>query len=185
MLGADGDVATIFTGEFDGGGTKPGPGVPVRRIDFSGYGASIFSEWSDTTTAGAHITKVDFDVLRGRTSYEVVQAVSTLYPYGVPIVRTITIVRENIGSVISTDTGWRAAAPGLFTFATDSNLGDANRVHRGAIAGVYNVRNIRDLTEILSATSGTTTFQFKQVLLMRTSVWITESMCCKAEARAR
>ncbi len=162
VLGADGDVATIFKGEFDTGGIKPG--VPVRRIDFSGYGASLFSEWADTTTAGAHVTKVDFDVLRGRTSYEVVQVVSTLYPYGVPIVRTITIRRQNTGSVISTDTGWRAAAPGLFTFATDSNLGDANRVHRGAVAGVYNVRNIRDLTQILSATSAGTTFQFKQVL---------------------
>jgi hypothetical protein len=162
VLGADGDVATIFKGEFDKGGIKPG--VPVRRIDFSGYGASLFSEWSDTTTPGAHVTKVDFDVLRGRTSYEVVQVVSTLYPYGVPIVRTITINRQNTGSVISTDTGWRAAAPGLFTFSTDSNLGDANRVHRGAVAGVYNVRNIRDLTQILSATSAGTTFQFKQVL---------------------
>jgi hypothetical protein len=40
------DVATIFMDEFGQDPAAPRTGrVPVKRIDFSGYGASTFSDW--------------------------------------------------------------------------------------------------------------------------------------------
>ncbi len=52
----------IFNNEFNAGMFRPG--VPLRRIDLAGYGASIFSEWADNHSAGPHVTKVDR--VRGR-----------------------------------------------------------------------------------------------------------------------
>lgn len=95
--------ATIFQNEFDLGGA----GVPLRRIDLAGYGASIFSEWADNTTSGPHVTRVDFETVIGRTAFEVVQVATVLYHYGVNLVRTITIHRQDAGWVRRTDTGWR------------------------------------------------------------------------------
>jgi hypothetical protein len=47
--------------------------VPVGAIDLSGHGASMFSFWQDPTI-GTGISQAQFDVVVGRTSYEVVQA---------------------------------------------------------------------------------------------------------------
>jgi hypothetical protein len=130
------DVATIFEGEF--GGT--GGAVPINRVDLSGYGASLFTEWVDNSAQGPAIIKVQFETIRGRTAYEVVKAQTTLYPYCIPLVRTITIARQNGGAVTRSDSGWVAAAAGLFKFPSKDFPQTA--VNRGAIAGVYNVRNV-------------------------------------------
>ena len=37
------DVGTIFTTQFN----NPGNGVPVKRYDLTGYGASLFSDWTN------------------------------------------------------------------------------------------------------------------------------------------
>jgi hypothetical protein len=142
------DVGTIFEGEFGGSGGA----VPINRVDLSGYGASLFTEWTDNSAKGPAIIKVQFETIRGRTAYEVVKAQTTLYPYCVPLVRTITIARQNGGAVTRSDSGWVAAAPGLFEFP--SPLFPQNLVNRGAIAGVYNVRNVTEF-ELVTITGFT------------------------------
>ena len=132
------DVATIFQGEFGGSGGA----VPIDRADLGGYGASLFTEWTDDSAKGPAIIKVGLETIRGRTAYEVVKAQTTLCPYCVPLVRTITIARQNGGSVTRSDSGWVAAAPGKFVFPSTSF--PQTRVNRGAISGVYNVRNVTE-----------------------------------------
>jgi hypothetical protein len=134
VLGSD--VGQIFEGRFGNNG-----GVPLRRIDFSGYGASIFSDWRQDAVPPS-IIKVQFSTITGRTGYEVIKAVSILYPYCVRLVRTVTIQRKLAGWVDRKDSGWQAATPGEFKFLTSDFPG---HVHQGGILGVYNVRNIRDL----------------------------------------
>jgi hypothetical protein len=131
------DVGGIFEGEFGSGG-----GVPLHRIDFSGYGASIFSDWRDDQHLPPNIIKVQFNTITGRTGYEVIKAVTILYPYCVRLVRTVTIQRKLAGWVDRKDSGWQAATPGEFKFLTPDFAG---HVHKGAVLGVYNVRNVRDL----------------------------------------
>ncbi len=138
------DVATIFRADFT---QQPGaaePGVPVTRYDLSGYGASLFSEWYDPNVLGTGILKVQFTVWVGRTAYEVVRAQSIIYPWGIKIVRTITIQRISGGDVNRHDSGWQAATPGQFNFPTKT-AGEFNgAVHQGSVDGVFNVHNIRD-----------------------------------------
>ena len=128
-------VETIFAGEFDSSTTHS---VPLRRADLSGYGASIFSDWLNADEPGPSIIKVQFEVTRGRTRYEVIKAQSMLYPHGVAIVRTVTMQRQNAGWVNCADSGWQPSSSGRFTFP------DQAVVHAGAMLGVFNVRNIRE-----------------------------------------
>jgi hypothetical protein len=136
-----GDVATIFRGDFS---SPSKHGVPVVRYDLSGYGASLFSEWIEPKPVGSDILKVQFIVWVGRTAYEVVKAQSIIYPWGIKVVRTITIQRLSGGDVLRTDSGWQAAGPGLFSFPTKTVGEFVGSVHQGSVDGVFNVRNIRD-----------------------------------------
>jgi len=136
------DVATIFRNDFSSGGAEPG--VPVKRYDLSGYGASLFSEWIEPNPVGADILKVQFTVWVGRTAYEVVKAQSIIYPWGIKVVRTITIQRVSGGGVLRADSGWQAATPGLFSFPSKTAGEFDASVHQGSVDGVFNVRNIRD-----------------------------------------
>jgi hypothetical protein len=81
VLGAS--VFSIFDSQF--GPSAKRPMVPVRRVDVSGYGNSMFSDWLDTTAnAGVPaVAEARFDVVVGRTSYEVIQVVSVIYPWGI------------------------------------------------------------------------------------------------------
>jgi hypothetical protein len=160
VIGAASGVATIFENFFGPSGVQKS--VPLRRIDFSGYGASIFSEWTEPAAVPPAIIKVQFDTSIGRTSYEVIKAASEIYPYCVRVVRTITMQRQNAAWVKRTDSGWQAASQGLFQFPPDTATQWEHRIHLGALVGVYNVRNIRDQTETISIPSSP--FQFKQVL---------------------
>jgi hypothetical protein len=160
-------VADIFNGEFGTGESNPptNPGVPVLRADLAGYGASIWSEWFDDVSVPPDITKVNFETVVGRTALEVIQAATILYPYGPKLVRTITIQRQNTGWMQRTDSGWQPVTHGLFEFPIPNTW--ANRVHRGPVAGVFNLRNIRELPDVFNCDPAGPTphkFQFRKVL---------------------
>jgi hypothetical protein len=123
---------------------------------------------------GPGITKVQFEASLGRTGYEVIQAVSVIYPYGIKVVRTITMVRQNAGWVMRSDTGWQASSAGTFTYPFPKGVTTPylHAVHKGALTGAYNVRNIRDQAQLISVKAPPNskdpaagkTFEFRQVL---------------------
>src|SRR5262249_4957957 len=76
------------------------------------------------------------------------KAQTTLYPHGVRLVRTVTIARQNAGWVQRTDSGWVAATPGIYNFPS-TNF-PQTLVNRGAVAGVYNVRNVREFETVVA-----------------------------------
>ncbi|QEC53804.1 hypothetical protein [Anseongella ginsenosidimutans] len=91
-------------------------GVPVTRMDLSGYGASMFSNWLNTKAAIAETSQAKFDVFVGRCSHEIIQVKSILYPWAIKVVRTITLFRVSSGYVYRFDSGWRAESDGKFDF---------------------------------------------------------------------
>ncbi len=142
----------FFNGEMGPWGTNPR--VPVKRIDFSGYGASMFSRWGNPH-AIAEISQVRFDVVVGRTAYEVVQVSSILYPWAVPVVRTITLERRKEGAVLRFDTGWVAVGPGLYRYPlpqpADRPAGWTEiETHPGVVRGAWNVRRIRETGRVVT-----------------------------------
>lgn len=110
--------------------------VPLRRIDFSGFGTSIFSNWLNKNATAGAVSQVKFNILIGRVAHEVVQIKSVIIPWFVPVVRTLIIQRKNHGNVIRTDTGWVATGPGIFH--------KGYTCHPGVIEGAYNVTSIKD-----------------------------------------
>jgi len=110
--------------------------VPLRRIDFSGLGASIFSNWLNKNATAGAVSQVKFNILIGRVAHEVIQIKSVKLPWFVPVVRTIIIERKNHGSIIRTDSGWVATGPGEFH--------KKYFCHPGVVKGVYNVTSIKD-----------------------------------------
>ena len=142
------NIYTRFNGDF---GVSKGDGVPLRRYELSGYGASLLSDWRDPEAVGPAIIEARFDVFVGRTSHEVIQMQSILYPWWIKVVRAITMDRTRGGWILREDSGWVAAGDGRFDYQDDPHavggtlpaaFPPGNR-HPGAIAGVVNVRNIR------------------------------------------
>jgi hypothetical protein len=133
----DDTVDTIFNAEFAPLPDGKNPRVPVTRIDFSGYGASLFSNWTNPAADPPATVQVRFDVFVGRTAYEVVKVKSILYPWGVVVVRTVTIERTEKGGVIRHDSGWVAATSGEYKLSGLTS-------HPGVVKGIFNVREIRD-----------------------------------------
>jgi len=124
--------------------------VPVTRIDLSGYGANIFSNWVNDSDAPVSITQVAFDAFHGRTSFERIQMTSILWPCQATVVRTITIERYGSGSVIRWDSGWVATTPGLFWHKAAPGV----TFHPGAAHGMFNIREIRDTDQIIPLGGG-------------------------------
>ncbi len=143
-------VKTIFNGEFTPSGSKPQ--VPLEKMEISGYGASIFSNWLDGDAAIAEVSQAKFDVLVGRTAHEVIQVRSILYPFGVHVVRTITLMRSPNGYVFRSDSGWKAESDGFYDFSYAVNfqagpplpVANPYTFHKQPVKGVSNVREIRD-----------------------------------------
>lgn len=143
------DVASIFNNEF----FDKAHCVPVKRIDISGYGASTFTQWHNRGAQFASTSQVRFDIVTGRTSHEVIQVKSILYPWGIHVVRTITLFRVGSGYVYRVDSGWKAQSDGRFDFSfkyvPDKTQPDTTAtafpysVHPGALQGLFNVQNIR------------------------------------------
>ncbi len=140
-------VDPIFNGTFAPKPVGSNPAVPVTRIDISGYGANMFSDWVDPSANPPAVVQARFDVMNGRTAYEVVKVKSILYPWGAVVVRTVTIQRVDNAEVTRWDSGWVAATPGTFDLAGIT-------VHPGVVHGMYNIRNIRDTTQGYTAAGG-------------------------------
>jgi hypothetical protein len=132
-------VDAIFNQEFGPNGKNPR--VPVTRIDFSGYGSSVFSDWVNPSVEPPGTVKVRFDVMVGRTSYEVIQVKTVLFPCCAVNVRTITIQRTNSGGIVRSDSAWQPVTPGLYKYP-------GLTFHPGIIKGYFNIRNIRDTAQI-------------------------------------
>lgn len=155
-------VGEIFNDEFffssSGNTGYKTRGVPLTRIDFSGYGASIFSHWQNPNASIATTSQAHFDVFVGRTAEEVVQVRSIVYPWGIHVVRTITMFRASSGYVFRFDTGWQAESDGIYDFSykgydpiknPDGSWKVIDRpnpyeFHPGIVKGVFRVRNIRE-----------------------------------------
>lgn len=156
-------VTKIFNNEFLGEPPQliRGRGVPLTRIDLSGYGASCFSNWLNPKAAFAETSQTSFDIFVGRCAHEVIQVKSMIYPWGIQVVRTITIFKEGSAYVYRTDSGWRAEGNGEFDFrywvTPDPNQDPVPKdspfeIHPGIIKGLYNVQNIIETEEIALAT---------------------------------
>ncbi|MCF2151906.1 hypothetical protein IQ276_036980 [Desmonostoc muscorum LEGE 12446] len=134
-------------------------GVPLTRIDLSGYGASTFSNWLNPDAATAETSQAKFEVMVGRCAHEVIQVKSIIYPWGIQVVRTITIFRTSSGYVYRFDSGWQAESSGEFDFRYTVNLSSNNKqkkdspfaIHPGIIKGLFNVKNIIETDEIAIA----------------------------------
>ncbi|WP_111671103.1 hypothetical protein [Algoriphagus litoralis] len=161
-------VTKIFNSEFFADESTPATlkkrGVPLSYIDFTGYGASTFSNWFSPRAAIAETSQSRFDIMLGRTGHEVIQVKSLLYPWGIRVVRTITLFRTGSGYVFRTDSGWQAESDGLFDFQykyIDKNKPTEGvdesgntiyhtvtktpyKLHTGPIRGLFNVTNIQE-----------------------------------------
>lgn len=110
--------------------------APIKRIDFTGYGATIFSDWRHAGVLGAGVTQVKLEGIAGRTSREVVQVRSKLYPCGAVVVRSITMERTGGGNVFRRDSGWQPVSDARYEIDGD--------VHTGIAPRLTNIRRIRD-----------------------------------------
>ncbi len=138
-------------------------GVPLERIDLSGYGASTFSNWLNPHAAIAETSQAKFDVFVGRCAHEIIQVKSIMYPWAIKVVRTITLFRVGSGYVYRYDSGWRAESDGRYDFTyyvyqmENGKLVPKPRdakyeIHPGAVKGLFNVKNIRETEEIVPYT---------------------------------
>lgn len=145
-------VRKIFNKEFGPG--QPRAKVPVEQLEFSGYGASMFSNWMDSSAAIAAVSQAKFDVLVGRTAHEVVQVRSVMYMVTgcVHVVRTITLMRSPNGYVYRSDSGWKAESDAFYDCDYTVEFEDGSTIpvnnpyefHPGVVLGVSNVREIKD-----------------------------------------
>ncbi len=142
-------------------------GVPLTRIDLSGYGASSFSNWLNPKATIAETSQAKFDMFVGRTAHEIIQVKSILYPWAIKVVRTITLWRVASGYVYRYDSGWRAESDGKFDFryyvyvpdpADPAKLIPSERfanyeIHRGVISRLTNIKDIRE-TDLITRPKG-------------------------------
>ena len=157
-------VRDVFNQKFQPPPAGDDPMVPLERMELSGYGASIFSNYLDSTATIADVSQVQFDVVVGRTGHEVVQIRSILYPFGVHVVRTITLMRSNNGYVFRSDSGWKAESDGFYNFDYTLDLkamgekpvSNPYEFHAQPVKGVSHVREIRDFPAAGAYTSSFT-----------------------------
>jgi hypothetical protein len=139
-----GDDGTSIFNSYLGASSKRRM-VPVTRIDVSGYGESLFSDWRNPYTDTTAVAQARFDVMVGRAAYEIIQVRSILFPYSVVVVRTITIERRNNAIITRSDSGWRAVSDGVYQFP-----GSAIVTHPGVIPRITGVVNILDTGQVLN-----------------------------------
>jgi hypothetical protein len=126
-------VADFWDQDFGPAGVKF---MPVGRIDLSGYGTTLFSDWHDPVPTHPGIIRALFNVLMGRTAHEIITAQTWVLPWCIRLQRTITFDRSDAGEVVKHDTGWQAVGPGAFELVAKSLLA-------GPVQKLINVRNIR------------------------------------------
>lgn len=152
-------VHQIFSSEFSEMPSNPDdktrPAVPLERIGLSGYGASTFSDWHNENATFAATSQATFNVAIGRTAQEVVQVKSVIYPWGIFVVRTITILRLSSGYIARLDSGWQAESDGKYYYGIKRKNKQEPELepeqepnpyeyHAGLVHGLYNIRNIRE-----------------------------------------
>jgi hypothetical protein len=137
-------VASFWDQEF--GPTGRGF-MPVARIDLSGYGTTLFSDWLDPGSGDPGIIRALFNVLLGRTAHEIITAQTWILPWCIRLQRTITFDRSDAGEVVKHDTGWQAVGPGSFELLAPNGL------LAGAVESVQNVRNIQFSTSVITVGS--------------------------------
>jgi len=157
------DVTIIFNNEWmPQGGLIQQRGVPVERVDLSGYGASVFSNWLSPGAAIAETSQTKFDIWLGRCAHEIVQVRSIVYPWGIKVVRTITLLRAASNYTYRCDSGWRAESEGHFDFrynAYKTDPADPGKlipdpqpspyaIHPGIVKALLNVHDIEPATDI-------------------------------------
>ena len=147
VLGSPNDPTGSVEGMFNNEFVIERPRVPLTRLDLSGYGASTFSDWANPFAAFAEASKVQFNVLMGRTALEIVKFNSILYPWGIRVTRMVTVERGRNAGVIRRDTGWQPESNGLFDFRykdeTKAPRDSPYVVHPGIFRGLLAIRNIR------------------------------------------
>ncbi|HET7487728.1 MAG TPA: hypothetical protein VFJ85_07345 [Acidimicrobiales bacterium] len=131
------DAAYFFNPQFAPDGLEGTREVPVSRIDLSGYGTSMFSEWNNEDIHFVGVVRTHFDVLVGRTAFELVQIQTVIVPWCIRITRTIIFDRFDTGLVVRHDTGWKAVSDGRF-----ESLSNA-QVVPGAVQRLTNIHNIQ------------------------------------------
>jgi hypothetical protein len=151
-----GDPTDIYNQDFFDLGAVAERGVPLTRVDLSGYGASIFSNWRNPKAPIASVSQARFDVMLGRCAHEIIQVISIVYPYGAVFVRTITLFRASTNYVYRVDSGWKAISHGLFDFTHYAykppdtvELPSPYEIHPGVIGGVFNIRNIKETGSVV------------------------------------
>ncbi|KAI9765191.1 MAG: hypothetical protein M1839_005609 [Geoglossum umbratile] len=137
-----GNLAFVHLFNTSFAGTSPK--IPVTRIDISGFGASLFSDWENPnpTVSGATVSKVKLEGAVGRTIKEVIQVSSRCFFYGFRVVKTFTTERLNNGQIIRVEGNWQATSDGNYDF--NPEFPDII-THPGVVPGVRNVSNIRDI----------------------------------------
>jgi len=138
-IGLTSVIPTELLGTLNGQFTNV---LPLHQADLSGYGLSAFSEWV-LEADGAGVNKVHFEVVNGRTAYEVIQFRSVLYECGARVVRTIILERHNSGRVLRADTGWVAIEAGQFLRP------EMTPFEKGALASFQNIRRIRIVGDVI------------------------------------
>jgi hypothetical protein len=155
-------VTKIFNGEFmpktPGDIFRP-RGVPLTRMDLSGYGSSIVSNWLNPKATVAATSQAKFDVFLGRCAHEIIQVRSLMYPWGIRVVRTITLLRASTNYVYRHDSGWKAESDGKFDFSYYANEEQGGKlvpvprdspyeIHPGVVKGLFNIKEIKETPDI-------------------------------------
>lgn len=164
-------------GDFGPGG-KDGI-VPVRRLDLSGYGTSMVSRWTNLADE-VGVTQARFDVLVGRVSYEVIQVTTAIFPFGVKVVRTITLARQAGGRVLRSDSAWQPISDGNF------DIPSGITAHRGPVFRLTNVHNIKDSQQLVQPEAGVVleTVSFDADVLIAPELAVTDGGVPRAGATA-
>ncbi|KAH6700595.1 hypothetical protein BKA61DRAFT_705538 [Leptodontidium sp. MPI-SDFR-AT-0119] len=145
----DSATATAYNEEF--GPSKTTAKIPASRVDISGYGLSIFTDWRDDTISSG-ISQVDLQAIVGRTEREViVQKMELLYS-GAPATRTVVIQRLNSGEM-RRQVFLKATGPGTFNF---NDAAIKPKTHQGLVQQVINIRNMREVADIPYTTTDST-----------------------------
>ena len=82
-----------------------------------------------------------------------------MYPWGIRVVRTITLTRTNTNYVYRYDSGWQPESDGKFDFSYFANKLDGTKlvpeprnspyeIHPGIVKGLFNVRDIKETKDI-------------------------------------
>lgn len=135
--------------------------VPLHQADLSGYGLSTFSNWTKDEKVG--VTQARFDVLNGRTSYEVIQVRSILAFCMAHVVRTVIFERRNSGKVLRLDSGWQPVDDG--EFKQDDPVAKKFEFEKGVVVAFRNIRRIRVLeTPVVVEGTAPDDYRWQQVL---------------------